>query len=147
MLKCAVFSSIVVTCWNRNVKRGDTMTDLEKRYKKIKSSLAFIVCEESGAKIKATSERLHKYHYQPPFVFDFPGFVDFTRKEALAALDKIYKLKESEAAATGLASDRSVESVKIIAMEMLYKEFSLLQKLRRDIAEAWDHINELYEDD
>ncbi len=123
------------------------MNNLETCYESVREKIVYLDCVEEKRKVKSTAERLSKYNYQPPFVFEAPGFVTYSQKDALQQLKKLKKLKDDTVSATGAAAGHSAEEVKVMAMEMFYKEFKLLQHLRKDIPEAWDHINELYEDD
>lgn len=120
---------------------------LKTRFKEIKIKIKNLDGEENDVAIKQTADRLYSIQYQPPFVIEVKGFVKFTKKDALNALENLYHASEESITSTGIGKDHSVENVKIIAMEMLFKEFTLLQRLRKDVAEAWDQINELYEDD
>ncbi len=122
------------------MKTEDLYSDLLNRFKTLS------VVEEKD-KVEETARQLHEMNYEPPFLIPVKNFPEFTRKDALKYLNDILETPDNTLKKLPVASTHSPDEIRQKTMEMLAREFDLLQKLRLNDPEAWDHINELYEDD
>lgn len=121
--------------------------DIDKTYNEFKQQLENMETVEDHDLVKNTADRLHGISYAPPFLIEIPNFTEMNKKSAIKTLKRLYEYPEIEIEKFAIARDRSVTQIKIDAMNGFITEYRLLQRLRMDVPEAWDQINELYEDD
>ncbi|MDA3899236.1 MAG: hypothetical protein PF637_01820 [Spirochaetes bacterium] len=116
-------------------------------YEDIKKKIDDLSVVSDEKLCKATEKRLETCSYAPPFLIEIPEFITLDKKGAQKALQTIYEYPESVLKSYPITDNKTVDQVKNITMNAFYKEFALLQDLRNNVPEAWDQINELYEDD
>ena len=121
--------------------------DIDKTYNEFKQQLENMETVEDHDLVKNTADRLHGISYAPPFLIEISNFTAMNKKSAIKTLKRLYEYPEIEIEKFAIARDRSVNQIKIDAMNGFITEYKLLQRLRMDVPEAWDQINELYEDD
>ncbi|MFW5808429.1 MAG: hypothetical protein ACOC2H_05770 [Spirochaetota bacterium] len=121
--------------------------NVKTMYNKIRQSVHSMDVVEDSTRIENTRRVLSELHYEPPFLLPVDGFSSFTREDALRALDRLYNTPDDRIQKMPVAASHPAGEIKQKTLEMFLKEFTLLQRLRADDPEAWDHINELYEDD
>ncbi len=83
--------------------------------------------------IAETARVLRGMNYSPTLLLEVPGFLEFTKQNLLAELARTRSLPASE--------------INQKQCELLVYHYELLQRLRRNDPEAWDVVNELFEDD
>lgn len=119
----------------------------EELYESCLNKLKSMPVIDEKSRVEETAHQLREMNYVPPFLIPVDRFEDFNRAAALKYLNDILETPEAKIQSLPVASSHSPDEIKQRTMEMLIKEFTLLQNLRQDKPEAWDHINELYEDD
>lgn len=92
--------------------------------------------------IIATAHTLHGMNYYPTLLRKTPGFLEFTKSQLKDEISKVIALPESAFEAI----DNVVE-FKYNHIKLLIYHYEQLQRLRKDDPEAWDVVNEEYEDD
>ena len=85
----------------------------------------------SSAQIEETARELEAMNYQPMLLNDVPDFLRITKSRLV---DFITDLADRP----GMTEQH---------LSLLFYHYALLQRLRRNEAEAWDEVNELMEDD
>ena len=103
--------------------------------------------DASEEEVEQTAQNLERAGYQPPFLMDIPGFTRMRKEDIFHHIGRIANMDNSTFKDMPLAKDRSPEDVKRLIIQMLIQHYSLLVRLRKGEPEAWDEINELYEDD
>jgi len=103
--------------------------------------------DASDSAVEETAKNLERAGYQPPFLMDIPGFIRMRKEDIFHHIGRIADMKDDKFKNMPMTQDKTVEEVKRLLIQMLIQHFSLLVRLRRDEPEAWDEINELYEDD
>lgn len=119
----------------------------QQTYEGLRKKIEEMTVIEERSAVEKTAQQLREMNYQTPFLLPVSGFTQFNRKEALAALQQIYETPDTAIEKLPVSDTHSPDDIRQKTMEMFVKEFRLLQQLRADLPEAWDHINELYEDD
>jgi len=97
--------------------------------------------------IEKTAARLEGMNFSPTLLFPVPDFLRITRNKVLEEFDRISALDRSELIHMGMPEKENEENFKKKQLSLLTYWYLLLNQLRRDVPEAWDEINELYEDD
>lgn len=120
---------------------------LEKTFNDVKEGLQILGCIDDPEKIESTARELEAVSYSPLFLIELKGFLRYTKKDAVWAIEHIYEYRSKALKKTPLGKDYGAAEIKIKALLFFLKEFELLQQLREGKPEAWDEINELYEDD
>lgn len=121
--------------------------ELEKVYSESRETLLNLDCRDDTESIEKTAAQLKEISYQPMFLIEVEGFTRFTREDALSTLDELYNYDEEKIGSLPAAANQQPVEVKATIMRTFVKEFTLLEKLRAGLPEAWEEINELYEDD
>ena len=83
--------------------------------------------------INETARVLRDMNYSPTLLLEVPGFLEFTKNDLLQELARVRALPAPE--------------INQKHCELLVYHYELLQRLRRNDPDAWDIVNELYEDD
>ena len=94
------------------------------------------------ATIAETARRLRGMNYSPSLLMETPGFLEFTKSQLRAEIGRVIALPDSSFDAV----DNVIE-LKYNHIKLLIYHYELLQHLRNDEPEAWDIVNEEFEDD
>ena len=86
--------------------------------------------------MERTADRLEGMNFSPILLHEIPGFLRLSKGQILLEFDRIAQ-QESTASGNGTLQ----------GLNLIVYWFRLLTQLRKDKPEAWDEINELYEDD
>jgi hypothetical protein len=98
-------------------------------------------------KIEETARTLEGMHYEPILLLKTPGFLHMGRKDIETEILRIGGMSDQEMRAEGFAADANFSEFKAKHLQLLLYHYGLLCRLRADHPEAWDIVNELYEDD
>ncbi|MDF1569770.1 MAG: hypothetical protein P1P77_17260 [Spirochaetaceae bacterium] len=94
-----------------------------------------------------TAERLEHMNWRPEFLEDVEDFLHITRDRLVAGVENLLDMDNEESekrfGTLTIDSDRAA----LTQASLLLNAAELLWRLRLDEPEAWDQINELYEDD
>lgn len=96
--------------------------------------------------IEATAKRLERHSYQPLLLLEVNNFIRLKKEEILLEYDRLRALSASSPELKAIRHLTWQESVER-QLGLLLHHYRLLCRLREGDAEAWDVINELYEDD
>lgn len=116
------------------------MDYLLNKYKKLETTL-------ETEKIEKTAKDLILRNYMPPFILEVKNFFYFTKEDMLKEYERIVNLSAESKEITAVISLNNVTEIKRIQLNTLLNQYNLLCRLREGEADAWDTINELYEDD
>lgn len=97
--------------------------------------------------IEKTAARLEGMNFSPTLLFPVHNFLRITRSKVLEEFDRISHLNHSQLVEMGIPKKEDENQYKEKQLSLLAYWYLLLNQLRRDVPEAWDEINELYEDD
>lgn len=97
--------------------------------------------------IEKTASRLEGMNFSPTLLFPIQNFLRITRNRLLEEFDHTCSLERSELLEMGMPEKEDEELYKDKQLSLMAYWYNLLNQLRRDVPEAWDEINELYEDD
>lgn len=100
----------------------------------------------SDEQIEMTVEALKRHHYDPILILDAPNFLSWKKSDLLKEYDRLMKLKPEDKEVSSVA-DYEPQEVIEKQISLLHYNYELLCRLRDEEAEAWDLVNELYEDD
>lgn len=87
--------------------------------------------------IESTASDLNSMNFEPLFLVQTPHFFTMKKAELGAEMTRVLQLP----------ADQASEEIKCKQVEILLYYYELLCRLRLNEPEAWDTINELYEDD
>lgn len=94
------------------------------------STLPEDVCKE---KIASTKSELEGYNYSPMLTLEVPNFFFATKEDILNFISGI--------------SQEKMHELKKEDLSLIVYHYKLLQKLRCNDPESWDHITELMDED
>jgi hypothetical protein len=97
--------------------------------------------------IESTAKRLEDYRYSPILLIPVDNFIRLTREELIDEMKRTVDLSEAEMRDLGFTDGADLTTKKDQQLNLLVHHFSLLSRLRNDEPEAWDEVEELYEDD
>lgn len=115
--------------------------------KKWKESLREISEDAPQDKIEVAAKTLESKTYEPILLLKTPKFLRMKRADLEKEIARVRAMSDKEMMAEGFAADADFDSFKAKHLQLLIYHYKLLCRLRNDDAEAWDTINELYEDD
>lgn len=103
----------------------------------VKQVLNEIPDDASAKQIENTARILEGKYFEPMLLISTPGFVRMTKADIRDEIQRVLGFQSLEVS----------DETKSKHIELLLYYYDLLCRLRLDQAEAWDTINELYEDD
>lgn len=101
----------------------------------IEQVMAELPDDASEMQIENTAKILEGRTFEPMLLIPTPGFVRMTKEDIRNELGRALQYTEVS------------DEMKSKHIELLLYYYNLLCRLRLDQADAWDTINELYEDD
>ena len=102
--------------------------------------------DATDEQIRLASEGLERHHYEPLMILAVPGFITWRKADILAEYDRLVALEANAPELSAVIGSTPSEVVEK-QLGMLLYHYDLLCRLRLGEAEAWDVVNELYEDD
>lgn len=96
--------------------------------------------------IETTAERLERHTFEPLLLLEVPNFIRLRKNELLSEYDRMRALTAEAPELQAIRHLTWRESIERQLGLLLY-HYKLLCRLREGDSEAWDLINELYEDD
>lgn len=133
-----------ITQYKRVMKAGQEFLAKIDAFKATISALPDIV---DVTCIQQTVTRLEGLHITPTLILPAKRFLYFSKADMLEEIDRVAKLTEQELQQQGVELTQEMQQVKLEQIGLLVYHFKLLTRLRRDVPEAWDEIDELYGDD
>lgn len=118
----------------------------QNRIEKLRNRVRTLQDVTDTEKIKQTAEMLQGMHFNPTLLFRTENFLFFTREDLLKEIDRVASWKTGDLQKQGVGAE-DTETLKLNHVSLLVYHYRLLLRLRKDEPEAWDEINELYEDD
>lgn len=97
--------------------------------------------------VDETAVRLELMNWAPELLVSMKDFHRITKDVLMREVVDVLSLNDNETAAGIGSLNLSPERARLTQASLLVNAAELLWKLRSDIPEAWDHVNELYEDD
>lgn len=113
----------------------------------LKASVSALPDVVDVACIQQTATRLEGLHFTPTLILPAKRFLYFSKADMLEEIDRVAELTEQEMQQQGVELTQGMQEVKLEQIGLLVYHFKLLTRLRQDIPEAWDEIDELYGDD
>ena len=99
------------------------------------------------ANVEATVRRLQAMNWRPEFLLDVPDFARISRDRLIAELESLLAMDDEEVRRRFSGTTLDPRRARRTQAGLLVNAAELLWRLRSDEPEAWDHLNELYEDD
>jgi hypothetical protein len=97
--------------------------------------------------VENTARRLEKMHWTPELLVSTDDFPRIGRDSLVSMVEEVLSLDDDETERLIGAVSLGPERSRFTQASMLVNAAELLWRLRADEPEAWDSINELYEDD
>jgi hypothetical protein len=97
--------------------------------------------------IEKTAMRLQNMSYTPTLLIDTPDFLIMNREGFAKEYKRVSGLSAQKLIEEGMPAGAAPEEFRSNHLRLLEYHYRLLTRLRRDEPEAWDEVNELYEDD
>jgi len=98
-------------------------------------------------KIESTAQTLESKSYEPVLLLKTPGFLRMGCKDIEAEIERVRNMTDRDMLDEGFGDNADFDEFKMKHLQLLVYHYGLLCRLRADDPEAWDTINELYEDD
>lgn len=97
--------------------------------------------------VEWTAMRLEHMNWTPELLEDIADFPRISRLQLIEAIDGLLSMNDDDIRERFPALEMSPERIRITGASLLVNAGELLWRLRDDVPEAWDFVNELYEDD
>lgn len=110
----------------------------------LKERIRILGSEQS---VEFTADRLERMHWTPELFEEIRDFSRITRVQLIEEVDRFLSMSDEEIKLRFADLDMTPERIRLTGASLLVNAGELLWKLRADIPEAWDYVNELYEDD
>jgi DNA-binding MarR family transcriptional regulator len=124
-----------------------TKQEFSTKINAFKARIAALPDVQDAARIQQTAARLKGLHFTPTLMLPVAGFLHFSKTDLLAEIDRVTALTEQDMREQGVEVKEDMSDIKLEQIGMLVYHFKLLTRLRQDLPEAWDEIDELYGDD
>lgn len=103
--------------------------------------------DASHAKIEQTARELELHTFSPTLLIDMPDLIRAGRHQVSAHATHVMNLPDDAVELALPLFPGDPQQVKLMHLRLLLDQYTLITQLRKGIPEAWDRINELYEDD
>ncbi len=94
--------------------------------------------------IEQTAARLENLNYAPSVITPNEKFLRLDKQGMLDEVDRILKMPEEEACALAPGDTAKCEDLRLQFIKVLLFYYEKLILLRKDDADAWDEVDELY---
>lgn len=124
---------------------GDRSSPLT--FDQLKEAFAHLPKDAPSSVIEQVAKELEMHTYTPPLLIDMPGLIRAGRRQIASHVSRVLTLPDEaeELALPQFGGD--AQQVRLVHLRLLLDQYLLITDLRAGIPEAWDRINELYEDD
>lgn len=103
--------------------------------------------DSSPEERQSTAQALERRNYSPILILEVPNFLYLTREGMLSEFERVIGLPDSSMELQSAIGIKDALHVKEKHLFLLLNQYRLLCSLRRNEGDAWQTINELYEDD
>ena len=106
--------------------------------------------ETSSEEIEQAAKELEQLNFSPTFILGVPNFIRMTKSGILGKIDEVAAYPKEKLVELGFSPaelEDNGEKKKLTQMKIMLYHFKLLTRLRKNEPEAWDEVNELYEED
>ncbi len=123
-------------------------SDMKEAYKeKAEALLARIEALPEAEDIEWAADRLERMNWNPELLKDVNGLTRISKNALAEEVRSTLEMNEEETVRFFPGISMEPEKARLIQASLLVSAGELLWGLRADNPEAWDSINELYEDD
>ena len=113
----------------------------------LRQALARLPADADDARIAVTRRDLERRSFSPAFLLPVRNFLSMKRADLEKAVDQVLTADDQYLAKRLGSYSSDPERIRWTQVSLLIYYYDLLSRLRMDVPEAWDEINELYEDD
>ena len=117
------------------------------KIQKLKNDAQILNENNDEKSVEINANALKGMSYSPTLLFDTPQFITFTKQDLLGEINRVADLPRDDQMLKMVEVDVDFNEFKLTHIKLLINQFTLLTRLRNDEDEAWEEINELYEDD
>ena len=118
-----------------------------QKVQELKNGAGSLTENSDEKSIETVANALKAMKYSPTLLFDTPQFVTFTKQDLLDEINRVAGLTKDDKLLKTLDKSVDPNEIKLTHITLLINHFKLLTRLRDDEDEAWEEVNELYEDD
>jgi hypothetical protein len=129
--------------YDQNHRRAG-MTSYEEKVESFKNRILLL---PDGVSVDATADRLERMNWVPELLITVRDFHRVSKDVLLSNVVAVLSLNDNEMMKIIGSAAMPPERVRLTQASLLVNAAELLWKLRSDDPLAWDHVNELYEDD
>jgi len=122
----------------------NSTSDFLQQVAQLQDELRLVVDQTDPRVIEETAVRLEGLNYAPTVVLPVAEFLRIKKIDLLARIEEIILLGDEEVYELAPGDPRSYFSIKLQFISALVYYFKQLARLRRDVPEAWDEVDELY---
>jgi hypothetical protein len=125
-------------------KRGKVMKGFAGQVELLKKEIRETDDSFPGDRIEEVATRLEGLNFSPPVITPLPVFLRMDRQQFLREVERIEAMPDSEACALAPDNSEKCEDLKVQYITVLLYYYRKLLRLRGDVAEEWDEVDELY---
>ncbi len=116
------------------------MPNLKKQYESLKP-------DAIKERIEKTAQDLGRRNFMPSLLLNVDDFFYMTRERMMDEYNRVMNLRPDSEEIKSVVALSNPDEIKEKHLRLLLNYYFLLCRLREGESEAWDTINELYEDD
>ena len=110
----------------------------------LQDDLRLVVDQSDPKIIEETAVKLLSLNYTPTVIVPVSQFLRMKKFDLLAKIEELILLTDEEVYELAPGDRRSSLDLKLQFVAALVYYFKQLARLRRDVPEAWDEVDELY---
>lgn len=110
----------------------------------LQDDLRLVVDQSDPKIIEETAVKLLSLNYTPTVIVPVSQFLRMKKLDLLAKIEELILLTDEEVYELAPGDRRSSFDLKLQFVASLVYYFKQLARLRRDVPEAWDEVDELY---
>lgn len=110
----------------------------------LQDDLRLVVDQSDPKIIEETAVKLLSLNYTPTVIVPVSQFLRMKKLDLLAKIEELILLTDEEVYELAPGDRRSSLDLKLQFVAALVYYFKQLARLRRDVPEAWDEVDELY---
>lgn len=119
-------------------------SDFLQQVAQLQDELRLVVDQTDPKVVEETAVKLEGLNYAPTVILPVAEFLRIKKIDLLGKIEEIILLSDEEVYELAPGDPRSYFAIKLQFISAFVYYYKQLARLRRDVPEAWDEVDELY---
>jgi len=119
-------------------------SDFLQQVAQLQDELRLVVDQPDPKVVEETAVKLEGLNYAPTVILPVAEFLRIKKIDLLGKIEEIILLSDEEVYELAPGDPRSYFAIKLQFISAFVYYYKQLARLRRDVPEAWDEVDELY---